>query len=273
MGNPKVNPSTLTKKLPSPESQKQEHETKDGLTSIIIGSSSFGVKDSDELLVPNLRRKITFNGAEKKRRDKKTKNYDIPISTSATDRMKADPSSSDIKTMMEDFLATIDEGGYTNDEGLIKGVILKHECLRQVEILFPAFSVMMLEVRRNSLGHYYYSLCCSSVKIDSKKPLFEMTEDEAFILGRAFASSLQGNTLSNTAVGEFVNGSEQLKELEVACPWFRLLMNEIGRELLTTSSWRLLFRVCLWDGRILGLMEVRFIYILMKGKLMMLWLF
>ena len=111
------------------------------------------------------------------------------------------------------------------------------------EAIYPNFNVMIVKVRRNKLREFYYDLFFSSVKIGSNTKLIDLTVEQAELLGGAFVSSLQGNTLTSTAVDEWVNANEQLKELEVGCPWFRPLMNEMAIELLSTSNWGLIFRV------------------------------
>ena len=174
---------------------------------------------------------ITPNTTTHERRGKKTK--DVPSN------LTAGPSPAEITFIKEELLMKVD----TDEFEHIKKVINIHDCLKQAEAIFPNFNVMLLGVRRNKLIDCYYDIFFSSVKIDSKTKLIDLTEEQAELLGRSFASSLQGNTLSDTAVAEWVTINEQLKELEIVCPWFRQLMNEIARELLSTSSWGLIFRV------------------------------
>jgi len=157
-------------------------------------------------------------------------------------KTKAAPSTAEITNMKVELLTQVDTD--TDELDYIKELINNHEWLKEAAAKFPHFHVMMLEVRKNKIRSYYFAIfTCSSVKIDSETLLVELTEKEAKALGQNFASSLQGNNFPNNAVDEWVNAHAQLKELEIECPWFRNLMNEMASELLSTSSWGLVYRV------------------------------
>ena len=103
-------------------------------------------------------------------------------------------------------------------------------------------------VKRRPLLTIHFARRRLAIAQDTKITLPMMTNVEAELIGRGFASALMTNLTCEAAVDEWILRYPGLKELDKKEPWFRPLIERIGKRLLAKVSWGLKFRVSIGAG-------------------------
>ena len=114
------------------------------------------------------------------------------------------------------------------------------ECMR--EHLF--FEPMMCSVIDNSLG----------VPAAVSAQLCNLTKSNGKIIGRAFAIKLAANLTHTAAVDDWILTYPALQEFDDDEPWFRSMMEVVGKRLLGEVAWGVKFRV--FTGAGLSILDI-----------------